>query len=249
MIRDTSLFFGHEVRNTLRNPVWPLFGIIQPVMYLLLFAPLYAGMAFQGDMGQALTSFAPGMLVITALFGSMGVAYGTIYEIRSGVLERIAVSPAWRPAIVLGRMLRDVVALMIQSLAVILIALLMGLRIGLPGLILMLLLLGVTGLFASGVAYGLALGLRDENAMGQIMQFFALPLMLLSGALLPMALGPDWLEKVAWFTPFYHPVEAGRALFAGTLTDLSIPLAFGIMLALAAVTVTLSVRSLRRLAG
>lgn len=249
MIRYTGLFLGHELRSTFRNPIWPLFGIVQPVMYLLLFAPLYAGMAFQGDTGRALTSFAPGMLVITALFGTMGVAYGTIYEMRSGVLERIAVSPAWRPSIVLGRMLRDVAVLVVQSLAVILIALLMGLRIGPLGLLLMLLLLGVTGLFASGVAYGLALSLGDENAMGQIMQFFALPLMLLSGALLPMALGPDWLERVAWFTPFYHPVEAGRALFAGDLADPSVPLAFGIMLGLAVLTVTWSVRSLRRIAG
>ncbi|WP_219510416.1 ABC transporter permease [Nonomuraea ceibae] len=249
MIRDTALFLGHEMRGTLRNPIWPLFGIMQPVMYLLLFGPLYAGMGAGGDLGRALTSFAPGMLVITALFSSMGVAYGTIYEMRSGVLERIAVTPAWRPAIVLGRMLRDVAVLMAQSLVVILIAVLMGLRIGVAGLLLMLLLLGVTGLFSSGVAYGLAFGLKDENAMGQIMQFFALPLMLLSGALLPMALGPDWLERVAWFTPFYHPVEAGRSLFAGDLTDLSIPLAFAVMLGLAALTVTWSVRSLRRIAG
>ncbi|MGI5269659.1 ABC transporter permease [Nonomuraea sp. CA-218870] len=249
MIRDTGLFLGHELRGTFRNPIWPLFGIVQPVMYLLLFAPLYAGMAFGGDLGLALTSFAPGMLVITALFGTMGVAYGTIYEMRSGVLERIAVSPTWRPSIVLGRMLRDAAVLMLQSLMVILVALLMGLRIGFPGLVLTLLLLAVTGLFASGVAYGLALSLGDENAMGQLMQFFALPLMLLSGALLPMALGPGWLERVAWFTPFYHPVEAGRALFAGDLTDLSIPLAFGIMLGLAALTVTWSVRSLRKITG
>ncbi|MFI6392941.1 ABC transporter permease [Nonomuraea sp. NPDC050547] len=249
MIRDTSLFFAYEVRNTLRNPIWPLFGIMQPVMYLLLFAPLFAGMGFAGDLGQALTSFAPGMLVITALFGSMGVAYGTIYEMRSGVLERIAVSPTRRPAIVLGRMLRDVVVLVIQSLIVMVVAVIMGMRVGPAGLLLMVLLLALTGLFSSGVAYGLALSLRDENAMGQIMQFFALPLMLLSGALLPMAFGPDWLEKVAWFTPFYHPVEAGRALFAGNLGDVNVPLAFAIMLGLALLTVTWSVRSLRRIAG
>ncbi|WP_157250028.1 ABC transporter permease [Nonomuraea typhae] len=249
MIRDVSLFFSYEVRNTLRNPIWPLFGIAQPVMYLLLFGPLFAGTRFDGRLGEALTSFAPGMLVITALFGTMSVAYGTIYELRSGVLERIAVSPVRRPAIVLGRMLRDVLVLIIQSSIVMLMAVVMGMRVSPAGLLLTLALLAVTGLFSAGVAYGLALSLRDENAMGQIMQFFALPLMLLSGALLPMAFGPSWLERVAWFTPFYHPVEAGRALFAGHFTDLSVPLAFAIMAALAALTVTWSVRSLRRLAG
>ncbi|MER6942634.1 ABC transporter permease [Nonomuraea sp. NPDC000554] len=248
MIRHTLLFLVYELRNTFRNPIWPLFGIVQPVVYLLLFGPLVAGSMNQPT-SAALTGFAPGMLVITALFGAIGVGYGMIYELRSGVLERIAVSPAWRPSIVLGRTLRDGVVLVLQSVVVILIALAMGMRASLPGLAVMVLLIAVTGLFSSGIGYGLALSLRDENGMAQIMQFFALPIMLLSGALLPMTLAPDWMQKVAVFNPMYHPVVAGRALFAGDLTDASIPVAFGIMLALAALTVTWSVRSLRRIAG
>ncbi|MEU7836667.1 MULTISPECIES: ABC transporter permease [unclassified Nonomuraea] len=248
MIRHTLLFLVYELRNTFRNPIWPLFGIVQPVVYLLLFGPLVAGAAGQPISAQ-LTSFAPGMLVITALFGAIGVGYGMIYELRSGVLERIAVSPAWRPSIVLGRTLRDGVVLMLQSVVVIVIALVMGMRASLPGLVVMVLLIAVTGLFSSGIAYGLALSLRDENGMAQIMQFFALPVMLLSGALLPMTLAPEWMQKVAVFNPMYHPVVAGRALFAGNLTDVSIPIAFAVMLVLAALTVTWSVRSLRRIAG
>ncbi|MEV0201242.1 ABC transporter permease [Nonomuraea sp. NPDC050691] len=248
MIRHTLLFLGYELRNTFRNPIWPLFGIVQPVVYLLLFGPLVAGSSGRST-ADALTAFAPGMLVITALFGAIGVGYGMIYELRGGVLERIAVSPAWRPSIVLGRTLRDAVVLVAQSVAVVLIALAMGMRASLPGLVLTVLLVAVTGLFASGVGYGLALSLRDENGMAQTMQFFALPVMLLSGALLPMTLAPGWMQKVALFNPMYHPVVAGRALFAGHLGDPSVPLAFGIMLALSALTVTWSVRSLRAIAG
>ncbi|WP_219470856.1 ABC transporter permease [Nonomuraea rhizosphaerae] len=248
MIRHTSLFLVYELRNTFRNPIWPLFGIVQPVVYLLLFGPLVAGASRQPTSEQ-LTSFAPGMLVVTALFGAIGVGYGTIYELRSGVLERVAVSPAWRPSIVLGRTLRDGVVLVLQSIVVIVIALAMGMRASLPGLAITVVLIALTGLFASGIGYGLALSLRDENGMAQIMQFFALPIMLLSGALLPMTLAPEWMQKVALFNPMYHPVVAGRALFAGDLTDSSIPIAFAVMLALAALTVTWSVRSLRRIAG
>ncbi|WP_101790390.1 ABC transporter permease [Nonomuraea indica] len=248
VVGHTGLFLGYELRNTFRNPIWPLFGIVQPVVYLLLFGPLVAGSAGQST-ADMLTGFTPGMLVITALFGSIGVGYGMIYELRSGVLERVAVSPAWRPAIVLGRVLRDGVVLVLQSVAVVLIALAMGMRASLPGVAVSVLLVAVTGLFASGVGYGLALSLRDENGMAQIMQFFALPIMLLSGALLPMTLAPEWMQQVAVFNPMYHPVVAGRALFAGDLTDSSIPVAFAVMLALAALTVTWSVRSMRRLAG
>ncbi|NUT39600.1 MAG: ABC transporter permease [Thermoactinospora sp.] len=249
MIRDTWLFFGYEMRALMRNPVWPLLGLMQPVLYLLLFAPLFAGQAFNGDMGKALDVFAPGMLVMTALFSSFTAGYGTIMELKSGVLERLAVSPASRPAILLGRMLRDTVMLLVQSAVFLVLGFVLGMRIGVLALVLMLLLMVATGLMAAGAAYGLALATKDENAMGSIMQFVMLPLMLLSGALLPMAYGPDWLEKVAWFTPFYHPTEAGRALFASDFGDLNVVLGFVIMLGLAALTISWSVRGLRRLAG
>src|SRR4051812_36767213 len=48
MFRHTMLFLGYELRLTLRNPVWPLFGILQPVLYLLLFAPLVANTTVGG---------------------------------------------------------------------------------------------------------------------------------------------------------------------------------------------------------
>ena len=40
ILRDTSLIFQRQMQLLLRNPVWILVGIFQPVMYLLLFAPL-----------------------------------------------------------------------------------------------------------------------------------------------------------------------------------------------------------------
>ena len=113
----------------------------------------------------------------------------------------------------------------------------------------MLLLMAATGLFASGLSYGLALALRDENGMSQIMQFFALPLILLTGIMLPMSLAPEWMQAVAQFNPLYHAVEAGRALFAGDFSNGSIPLAFALILALGALTMAWSVSSMRKLAG
>jgi ABC-2 type transport system permease protein len=169
--------------------------------------------------------------------------------IRAGVLERLAVSPASRPAIVLGRTLRDVVVLILQSLLLVGVATLMGMRAGPAGLVLMLLLMAATGVFASGLSYGLALALRDENGMSQILQFFALPLILLTCILLPMSLAPAWMQAVATVNPLYHAVEAGRAMFAGDFGSAHIPLAFGLVLLMAALTMAWSVSSMKRLAG
>ncbi|WP_433253366.1 ABC transporter permease [Streptosporangium sp. CA-135522] len=249
MFRHTMLFLGYELGNVRRNPVWPLFGILQPVLYLLLFAPLLTGMTPGGTLTDALRVFTPGAMMMIALFGSLFTGFAMIQETRNGVLERLAVSQAWRPAIILGRVLKDMIVLVLQALLVIGVAVLMGLRIGLPELGLMVLLMAVTGLFAANLSYGLALALRDENGMSQIIQFFALPLMLLAGMMLPISLGPDWMQAVARFNPLYYSVEAGRSLFAGHLSDSTIPTAFGVFLVLGALTLTWSVRSLRKLAG
>jgi ABC-2 type transport system permease protein len=249
VLKHTALFLGYELRNTARNPVWPLFGILQPVLYMLLFAPLLANTTPGMPQAETLKQFTPGMMVMIALFGSMFVGFGMINEIRTGVLERLAVSPASRPAIVLGRTLRDVIVLVVQALVIAALGMLMGMRPSLPGLVLMILLMALIGIFASGLSYGLALALRDENGMSQIMQLFALPLILLTGILLPMSLAPEWMRVIATFNPLYHTVEAGRALFNGDLSNGSIALAFGLMLVLALITVRWSVSSMRRLAG
>ncbi|MEZ0074036.1 ABC transporter permease [Planotetraspora sp. GP83] len=248
MLKDTGLFLAYELRNTARNPIWPLFGLLQPVLYLLLFAPLLANTSPGVPQAETLKQFTPGVMLMIALFGSLFVGFGMIAEIRGGVLERLAASPASRPAIVLGRTLRDMIVLVIQAVLIVVVALLMGMRPSVPGVALMLLLMALTGVFASGLSYGLALALRDENGMSQILQFFALPLILLTGILLPMSLAPQWMQFVAKANPLYHAVEAGRALFAGNLASREIALAFGLMLVLALVTLRWSVRSMRHLA-
>ncbi|MEV7006072.1 ABC transporter permease [Streptosporangium sp. NPDC051022] len=249
MFRDTILFFGHELGNVRRNPAWTLIGILQPVLYLLLFAPLLTQTTHGGTMGEALRMFTPGAMMMIALFGSMFTGFSMINETRNGVLERLAVSQAWRPAIILGRVAKDVVVLILQALLIMGVAVLMGLRPGLAALLLMLLLMAATGLFAAGLSYGLALAIRDENGMSQIVQFFALPLTLLAGMLLPVSLGPQWLQTAARFNPLYYSVEAGRSLFAGHLGDGTIPVAFGLFVVLGALALTWAVRSLGKLAG
>ncbi|MCT9929172.1 ABC transporter permease [Planotetraspora sp. A-T 1434] len=248
MLKDTGLFLAYELRNTARNPIWPLFGLLQPVLYLLLFAPLLANTSPGVPQAETLKQFTPGVMLMIALFGSLFVGFGMIAEIRGGVLERLAASPASRPAIVLGRTLRDMIVLVIQAVLIVVVALLMGMRPSLPGVALMLVLMALTGVFASGLSYGLALALRDENGMSQILQFFALPLILLTGILLPMSLAPQWMQVVAKANPLYHAVEAGRALFVGDLASGEIALAFGLMLVLALITLRWSVRSMRHLA-
>src|SRR5262245_29829233 len=95
LLRDTRLLFAANLRTTLRNPVWVIVGLFQPICYLLLFAPLLNSLAgvsgFPG--GGALTVFTPGLLVMTALFSVSFAGFGVIAALRAGVIERLRVTP------------------------------------------------------------------------------------------------------------------------------------------------------------
>ncbi|MFI9840173.1 ABC transporter permease [Nonomuraea sp. NPDC051941] len=236
MIRHTVLFTGYELKKSFSNPIWPLFGIMQPVLYLLMFAPLLKSLTPGGSTVDALRMFTPASMMMIAVFGALFSGFGLIADLRNGSLERYAVSPAWRPAIVLGRVAKDMVVLVCQAILVLVVAIAMGVRIGAVELLLVLLLMAATGLFASGLSQGLALTVRDENGMSQTLNLFMLPIMLLAGLFIPISYAPGWMQTLAPINPLYHAVEAGRALFAGRLSDSSIPIAFAVFIVLALLT-------------
>ena len=53
--------------------------------------------------------------------------------------------------------------------------------------------------------------------MAPIINMVMMPVLLLSGIMLPMTLGPAWLERLSDFMPFRWIVDAVRDTFAGHL--------------------------------
>src|ERR1044071_10432069 len=92
LLRDTWLVFGRQIQLFLRNPVWLIVGIIQPVLYLLLFAPLLKPALGAKTNAEAYQTFVPGLLVLLAIFGALFVGFGLIAELRAGVIERSRVT-------------------------------------------------------------------------------------------------------------------------------------------------------------
>lgn len=249
MLRDVGLIFGYELRTTLRNPLWVVIGLFQPVLWLLLFAPLLQRAAAGASAAETLRSFTPGVLVMLALFGSLFAGHGMLAQVRAGVLERLAVSPVSRSALILGPALRDAAVMLVQALLLLGIAWLMDFRADPVGVLVMLALLALVGMLAATLSYALALSIRDENGLAQSLSTLSMPLLLVTGIVLPMTFAPGWLRVVAEANPLYHAVEAGRALFAGDLADGSLPVAFASVLVLTALTLRWSIASVRRLAG
>lgn len=225
-IRDIRLMFMRSLSNTLRNPVWILVGLFQPILYLLLFAPLLKGM--MGD--EALTTFTPGLLVMMAIYSSVASGYELIFELKSGVVERFRVTPVSRVAMLMGPVLRDVCILIVQCVILMLLAWLMGVQVKPGAAMLSLLLIAVVGIAMAALFYGLSLAIKDENGLASFTNTLILPVLLLSGILLPLTFAPRVIKIIALLNPFTHIVDATRAIFTNDLSSPSVAVGFIIAL-------------------
>src|SRR5262249_13792303 len=237
-IRDTWLIFRRSLILTLRQPTWIFVGIMYPVIYLVLFGPLLEGAVKQAGAGvNAYNWFVPGLLIQVALFGTAFGGFGLIAELRYGVIERMRVTPMSRTAMLLGRSLRDVGILLVQALIMTALAIPFGLHLDPAGFALTLGLLALVGLVVAPLSYSAALILKSEDAFAPLVQGIVMPLLLLSGILLPMALAPGWLQTLSTINPLTHAVDAARALFNSDWGNPEIRIGVAITGALAVVAV------------
>jgi ABC-2 type transport system permease protein len=246
-VRDTWLIFRRSLGLTIRQPVWVIFGLTNPVLYLLLFGPLLNGATSAVAPGQnAFNWFLPGLLIQIAMFGTAFGGFGLIGELRYGVVERMRVTPMSRTAALLGRSLRDVVILEFQAATMILLAIPFGVHLDPLGVVGTLGLLALIGLMVAPFSYALGLALKSEDALAPLLNFLILPLLLLSGILLPMALAPDWLQTLSSFNPLTHAVDAARAMFNGQWGSPEIALGIAVTAIGAVLALSLASRSFGR---
>ena len=251
ILRDTRLMLIRNMQHTLRSPVFVFASMFQPLLYLLLFMPLLNNLGGAPGLpsGRTVDIFIPGLLVMQALFGSAFVGFSLIDDIRTGVIERFLVTPVSRSAILLGRVLRDAVVLLLQCVLITLVAIPFGLSVNAGGFLLSLLLYALIGVTMASISYGFALLYKIEDPLAPTLNMITLPLSLLSGIILPLALAPFWLRDLARINPFSYAVDGARALFAGNFLNVEILEAFAIIGVLAIVVFMLGLRSLKKMAS
>ena len=243
------LIFQRAMRQSLRNPVWVIIGIVQPVLYLTLFGPLLQPLvaATPGfPPGDAYQVLVPALLVQLGMFGSLFAGFSLIQEYRTGVVERMRVTPVSRTALLLGRSMRDVVVLVVQGILLTLVAMLFGLRAPPLGIAVALVLVAVVAVATSAASYAMALLVKSEEALGPLLNAIVVPLLLLSGILLPMTLAPAWLFVLSRLNPFAYVDDAERAAFQGAVVSGTVGLGLAVAVGVAALTVAWGVRTFHR---
>jgi ABC-2 type transport system permease protein len=217
MLTETWVIFSRQMRQSLRNPVWLFFGITQPLLFLLLFGPLLEKVL--GGSGRSYAILVPGLLLQLSIFSGGFAGFGIIQELREGVVERQRVTPARRLSLLMGRSFADVVTIGVQAVILTAVAVPFGLSADFLGVVVAIVLVMVLSLGLTSASYAMGLILKDEDSFAPFTQGITLPVMLLSGVLLPIDLGPAWLRNLSTVIPLRHTLDALRSLFRGDFAD------------------------------
>ncbi len=224
----TPNWFGELVQETLaltrrlfiqlqRRPSTLIAGIIQPVMWLILFGALFQN-APQGIFGNS-TNYgqflSAGVIVFTAFAGALNAGLPVMFDREFGFLNRLLVAPlASRFSIVLASAIFIVSQSLLQAGVIVAAAAFLGaglpnaVGLGAIALIVFLLALGVTAL-----SLGLAFALPGHIELIAVIFVTNLPLLFASTALAPLSFMPKWLQVVASLNPLSYAIEPIRYLY------------------------------------
>lgn len=218
--------FAAETRKLVREPTELLTRSLQPLLWLLVFGQVFARARVieSGSIGY-LAFLAPGILAQSVLFTAIFYGIGVIWDRDSGILQKQLVSPAWRPALVLGRAGTAGVRGLAQAAVVIVVAVLLGIRLRASPL--GYLSVGCFVVLSAGVFSTLSLAIAclvktRERFMG-IGQVLTMPLFFASNAVYPIAMMPHWLQQIARLNPLTYLVDALRTLLVGAPSVIGLP--------------------------
>lgn len=241
LLKDTWFLFNKYLRITLRMPMWALFTIVQPLIWLLIFGQLFKNMASLPGFpaGRYMDFFMPGAIIMTVLFGTSWSGVSLLREINFGTVEKMLVTPVSRIAMVMSRVIHAAVTVIFQCLVILIIALIFGVKVsGISGALLSLFIVFLLSVGFSGISNGLAIWLKREEPLVVIGNMMTLPLMFFSSAMVPKSFMPGWIRVITMINPIDYAVEATRSFYAGVITSeaVLIQIVFLIVFALASVS-------------
>lgn len=216
VLADIGLVAGRNLRRVLRNTGLIVFSTIQPLMQLILFAYVFAAVAHVP--GISYKDFVvPAVLVQSMTFAAMGSGVGIANDMQTGMVDRFRSLPIARSAFLVGRTTSDSARLAIQSIILILAALIIGFRFhaGIPGAIGMAVVLVLFGVALTAFSAWVGLAIGDPETVQAAVFIPILPLMFTSSAFAPVSALPGWMQPLARWNPITAAIDTARGLALG----------------------------------
>ncbi|MDX2542351.1 ABC transporter permease [Streptomyces sp. WI04-05B] len=218
LIRDSLVIAKRNLLRMSRIPEMVIFGLIQPIMFVVLFAFVFGGSMNIGgstDSGTYREFLMAGIFAQTVTFATAGAGAGIADDMHKGLIDRFRSLPMARGAVLTGRTLADLVQTALTLFVLAVVALLVGWRthtnigevLGAFGLLLL------TGYAFTWIGALIGLSVRTPEAATSGGLIWLFPVTFVSNAFVDSSRMTPWLRHVADWNPFSATVQACRQLF------------------------------------
>lgn len=208
--------------------------LIQPVVWIIVIGntfvgtqPLIQAVGFEGEYIEFMT---PGVIILTAIFTSIFGGVNTLWDRRYGFMNKALTSPISRSSIAIGKMLAISLIAALQASLIIGIAFAIG--VSFPNFIVIVPIMAIVILFSlgfSGISVMVAATAKSQETFWGIINFLGMPLFMISPALFPLELLPDWLAVAAKLNPVTYTILLIRGLMTGVTEGVSPALSIGVI--------------------
>ncbi|MCX5412921.1 ABC transporter permease [Streptomyces sp. NBC_00059] len=200
-----------EIRRTLRDPAFLIFGTGLPVMMYLLFTNLGGG----DDYDEWKAASMVGMAAYGALGSAMAIGTGIASDKSLGWLRQLRITPLDPRRAVAGRAISGSVTVLPTVVTVLLAgALVNGVRLALWQWVALVLLLWIGALPFTLLGIGNGFRLTPQGT-GVVNTAFLMGFAVVGGLWFPIDSFPGWLRTVGEFTPAYEAADLGWSVLAG----------------------------------
>ena len=207
MASDSLVITWRNLKRVPRIPELAIFAILQSIMFVLLFAFVFGGAiqipGYENDPRIYREFLLPGIFAQTVAFAAATTAIGITDDINKGIMDRFRSLPMSRSAVLVGRIIADV----IYNAGILVVLMLSGLAVGwtvstdvpsfLAGF-------GLLLLFTAAMSsIGVWLGMQVPNVevANQVAFTTIFPITFLSSVFIPPQTLPDFLRPIAEWNP------------------------------------------------
>jgi ABC-2 type transport system permease protein len=237
-VRKTLNIAEMEMRKLRHEPMDLLTRAVQPVLWILIFGQVLAGVRAipTGEFGY-IEFMAPGILAQSMLFISIFYGLSIIWERDLGIIHKFLAGPTPRAALVLGKGLSAGVRGLSQTFIIYPLAYFLGVKINFDPLHLLgtlaTVLLGAV-LFST-FSLLIAIWVKTRERFMGIGQFMTMPLFFASNAIYPIEIMPAWLQTISRFNPLTYVVDALRTfMLVGSESTFGLATDFAVLILVAA---------------
>ena len=245
IISDTYLIFWREMKRYRKSRSGVLIRLIQPAIWIIVIGNTFAGtQPLIKSVGYDLSYIefmAPGVIILTAIFTSIFGGVNTLWDRRYGFMNKALTSPISRSVIALGKMLVISVISALQASLILGIALAIGVSFVNPLMFIPIMFIVILfSLGFSGISVVIAATAKSQETFWGIVNFLGMPLFVLSPALFPLELVPEWLAVAAKLNPVTYSVLLIRGMMTGTTQAVSVVLDLAVIFGFVIVIVALA---------